>query len=73
MAEDDANAVAEARVDILKKTFSRITEKREKRIIDKLVNEYKNSELTANKAYSAIMAIAELRWAKGDIKKEDLG
>ncbi len=72
MSDEDANTVAETRVNILKKTFGRITEKRERRIIDRLVNEYKNGELTADKSYSAIMAIAELRWAKSDIKKEDL-
>lgn len=72
MSEEDENAVHAARLNALKKTFIRVTEKREKRVITNLVNEYRNNELTAEKAFSAIIAIAELRWAGNDINAKDL-
>lgn len=66
------NAATEARVKGLKGVFERITSKREKKVIDSLVMEYRNKELTSSKAYAAIVAIAELRQAKNDITTEDL-
>jgi len=70
LVEDDA--VVASRLNMLKKTFRRITDKREQRVIDRLVQEYRDSILTPEKAYSAIMAIAELRWAGSDIGQQDL-
>ncbi len=68
----DESAVQAARLNILKKTFSRVTERREKRVITNLVNDYKNRELSPEKAYAAIIVIAELRWAGSDIDTKDL-
>ena len=62
----------ESRVIALKKAFDRITSKREKKVIAGLVTEYQGKTLTPDKAYSAIVAIAELRQAKNDIRPEDL-
>lgn len=66
------NVVIAARLNVLKKTFNRVTEKREKKVITRLVNDYKNGELTPEIAYSTIIAIAELRWAGSDIGTKDL-
>ncbi len=63
---------AQARADSLKNAFIRITEKREKKVITKLVNAYRDNKLTQEMAYAAIMTIAELRHAGKDIGTEDL-
>lgn len=70
MSEGDA--VDARRLETLKKAFNRVVEKREKKVITRLVNEYRNSELTADKAFAAIMVIAELRFAGSDVATEDL-
>ncbi len=60
------------RISMLKKTIKRITDKREKVVLSKLVRLYRDGELTQEMSYSAIMLIAELRSAEGEIGKEDL-
>ncbi len=62
----------EARVARLRKLFNTLVEKREKRVVTNLVNEYRAGTLTADKSFAAIMAIAELRYAGGDIETKDL-
>jgi hypothetical protein len=62
----------EVRVKILKNTFVRIVKKREEKVITNLVNEYRSGTLDANKAYAAIMVIAELRNAGSGIGATDL-
>jgi hypothetical protein len=68
----ETSAIEEAKVHILKKAFCRVVEKREKRVITNLVNDYRDGLLTADKAFAAIMAIAELRYAGTDIEQKDL-
>ncbi len=72
MTEEDDSAIQAARLNALKKTFSRVVEKREKKVRTNLVNKYKNDELTPEITFSAIIAIAELRWAGSDIGTKDL-
>jgi hypothetical protein len=62
----------EVRVKILKNTFGKIVKKREESVITRLVNEYRSGTLDANKAYAAIMVIAELRNAGSSIGTADL-
>ena len=62
----------EARIAALKKAFERVTHKRELRVISDLVNKQRAGTLTPNDAYCAIIAIAELRLAKGEIDGKDL-
>jgi hypothetical protein len=67
-----SDAANESRVTALKNAFMRITDKREKKVVNNLITEYKGGSLTAEMAYTAIVAIAELRLAKEGIKPEDL-
>lgn len=69
---EDLSAIEEAQTLILKKAFGRVVEKREQRVITNLVNDYRDGILTAERAFAAIMAIAELRFARSDIGKKDL-
>lgn len=69
---ESENVVEETRLNLLKKKFKMITDRREAKVINKLVQEYRDGELSQEKAYSAIMAIAELRWAGNDIEQKDL-
>jgi len=59
-------------IKILRNRFSRIIKRREEKVITKLVNDYRDGALTEDKAFAAIMAIAELRWAVNDIGTKDL-
>ncbi len=68
----DGDVQAQARVRVLKGVIDRITQKREKKVITNLVKEYKGGELTQEKAYAAIMVIAELRSAGNDVGTDDL-
>lgn len=66
------NEVDRARAAVLKKTFDRIVKARERKVIERLVHEHINGKLTPDKAFVAIMVIAELRSAGSDIGQEDL-
>ena len=67
-----SDIATESRVTALKNAFMRITDKREKKVVNLLVAEYGNGLLTPEKAYTALVAIAELRLAKKGITTEDL-
>lgn len=69
---EDTNTRDEARLYSLKNTIKRMIKKREDTVINKLVFDYRNGNLTERIAHSAIMVIAELRSAEGDLGKEDL-
>jgi hypothetical protein len=69
---DDNDTVTETRVAALKRAFMRVVAKREKRVIDRLVGEHIEGSLTPDKAFAAIMVIAELRHAGSDVRAEDL-
>lgn len=72
MSGEDGSLIASQRLAQLRKTFARVTKKREERVIGRLVREYRDGELTADKAYSAVIVIAELRNAESDIRQEDV-
>ncbi len=72
VAENADGAYENSRLDALRAAIGRVVEKRERKVLSKLVRAHRDGELTPEMAYSSIMLIAELRSAEGDVSKEDL-
>ena len=72
MAEDDENVFQENQLLSLKKVIGRIVKKREEAVLKRLVYAHRDGTLTPEAAYASVMLIAELRFAEGDVGKDDL-
>ncbi len=67
---ENNDAMVHAQTDIIKKAWKRVIAKRQETIISRLVGLYRSDELTPDKTYAAIAAIAELRSAINEIGPE---